>query len=54
MPKLLTQWQGFDPEDATWEPIDIMIEDVPVMVTTYVRDMDSQDPMKPILVLLLN
>ena len=40
--KLLVQWQGFDAEDATWEPIQQMLEDVPVIVERYVHALEDR------------
>ena len=44
--KLHTQWQGFDAEEATWEPIEIMIADVPKLAAQYVRSLHDHDPHK--------
>ena len=52
--KLLTQWQGFDVEDATWEPIGIMTEDVPSVVQTYILALDAADPLKPAMLASIN
>jgi hypothetical protein len=31
----LVQWQGFEPEDATWEPAPVIQEDVPQIVRQF-------------------
>jgi hypothetical protein len=39
--KLLIEWQGFDEEEATWEPFDVIKEDVPDMVNNYLSKLDQ-------------
>jgi hypothetical protein len=31
----LVQWQGFEPEEATWEPAGVLEEDVPKVVQKF-------------------
>lgn len=38
--EILVQWIGLDPEEASWEPASVMLEDVPTLVSTFV---DSSD-----------
>ena len=44
--KFLILWQGFDKEDATWEPISVLLEDVPVLLKTYILKLDNKDNLK--------
>jgi Chromo (CHRromatin Organisation MOdifier) domain len=32
---VLVRWLGFDADDSTWEPLDIIDEDVPQKVTAF-------------------
>ena len=43
---LLTRWEGFDDEDSTWEPISVMIEDVPDLCHRYVQSVPASDKLK--------
>jgi hypothetical protein len=52
--KLLVSWQGFDDEDATWEPISILKEDVPELVKAYVLKIDNVDKHKNNLVAIIS
>lgn len=40
--RLRVQWQGFEDEDSTWEELPKLFQDVPGMVTRYVKTI--QDP----------
>ena len=51
--KLLTLWQGFDDEDATWEPFVVLYEDIPTIVASYVQGLDGTDKIKPALQALM-
>ncbi len=44
--KLLVSWQGFDKEDATWEPLVVLLEDVPELVKAYIYSIDNADKNK--------
>ena len=50
--KLFVSWQGFDKEDATWEPLTIMLEDVPELVKAYIYGIDDTDKHKNALLAL--
>jgi hypothetical protein len=43
---LLIEWEGFDEEDSTWEPINIINDDVPGLVKKYVFNLKDKDKMK--------
>ena len=30
-------WEGFDDEEFSWEPLSVMMEDIPAMVSTYIK-----------------
>ena len=39
----LVEWQGHDDEDErTWEALEQLVEDVPVLIAKYVRDDEHQ------------
>jgi hypothetical protein len=46
MIQLKIQWQGFDAEDASLEPFNILYEDVPELVRNYVQSISSTDKLK--------
>jgi hypothetical protein len=33
--ELLVKWRGFEDEEATWEPLETIIEDVPQMYDSF-------------------
>jgi transposase InsO family protein len=35
--QLLISWQGFGPEDHTWEDLDIIFDDAPTLVDNYIK-----------------
>ena len=35
--------QGFQPQDDTWQDIDGLYDDVPVLVSNYLRDHKGED-----------
>jgi len=35
------KWKGFDEEDPGWEPLQVMAEDIPKLVTDFLEDMKS-------------
>ena len=40
---VLVEWQGHDDEDErTWEALEQLVEDVPVLIAKYVRDDGQQ------------
>jgi hypothetical protein len=39
--ELLTLWEGFDEEDSTWEPLNILNEDIPNMCQNYLSQIPS-------------
>lgn len=43
------KWLGFDEQDNTWEPFDIIKEDIPDMVREYLSNLDDQDKFKNLL-----
>jgi hypothetical protein len=52
--KLLVVWQGFDIEDATWEPLEILLEDIPTMVKKYIYDLQNSDKYKSALLAIIS
>lgn len=44
--EFLTRWEGFDIEDATWEPVSILFEDVPKLCQEYVANNCNKQPNK--------
>jgi hypothetical protein len=50
--EFLTQWEGFDEEDSTWEPLSILLEDVQLICQKYVISIPNTDKLKPVLVKL--
>jgi transposase InsO family protein len=52
--EFLTQWEGFDVEDATWEPVNVLVEDVPLLCQKYVLDIAESDKLRNILRKLVN
>jgi hypothetical protein len=48
--EFLTQWEGFDEEDSTWEPVTTLLEDVQSICQQYVLSISDKDKLKPILV----
>jgi hypothetical protein len=47
--EFLTQWEGFDEEDSTWEPITTLFEDVPKLCQKYVLSISNKDKNKKLL-----
>ena len=47
--KLLIQWQGFDKEESTWEPLEIIYEDVPTILSNYVKSLIKKGKTKEFL-----
>ena len=43
MVQLRVRWQGFEPQDDTWQDIDGLYDDVPVLVSKYLRDHQGED-----------
>jgi hypothetical protein len=41
--ELLTVWEGFDVEDATWEPLPILFEDVPQLCKDYIIRLPQEE-----------
>ena len=42
--ELRVQWQGFpDDEDCSWEPIDSLLQDVPVKVQQFLQKHQRED-----------
>ena len=41
---VLVQWQGHidDEDERTWEPLEQLVEDVPILIAKYVRDEGHQ------------
>jgi hypothetical protein len=37
--EVLVQWRGFEVEEATWEPLDSILEDVPQIYLEYIHQM---------------
>jgi hypothetical protein len=35
--EVLVKWKGFEPEESTWEPLEIIKEDVPQLVESFLR-----------------
>ena len=35
--ELFVKWEGYSEADNTWEPLYVMIQDVPTLVKTYLR-----------------
>jgi hypothetical protein len=35
--EVLVKWKGFEPEESTWEPLEIIKEDVPHLVEIFLR-----------------
>ena len=52
--KFLTEWLGFDPEDASWEPVVTLLEDVPDMCRDYIDQIPDSDPLKSNLINLMS
>jgi hypothetical protein len=52
--EFLTKWEGFDIEDATWEPVNVLVEDVPLICQQYVMDIAESDKLKSVLRRLVN
>eukprot|EP00173_Palmaria_palmata_P000654 Plantae.Rhodophyta-Palmaria_palmata.ctg13165.p1 GENE.Plantae.Rhodophyta-Palmaria_palmata.ctg13165~~Plantae.Rhodophyta-Palmaria_palmata.ctg13165.p1 ORF type:complete len:337 (-),score=45.86 Plantae.Rhodophyta-Palmaria_palmata.ctg13165:285-1295(-) len=40
--KVQTKWRGFDHEEPTWEPLDVMNDDVPEMLTEFLDAFTDQ------------
>ena len=41
--EFLTHWEGFDVEDSTWEPLQILYEDVPELCREYIFNIPQQE-----------
>ena len=41
--QLKVRWEGFQPQDDTWEDLDQLYNDVPVLVTNYLVDHADDD-----------
>ena len=39
---LLVRWRGHDDDERTWEPLEQLMDDVPVLVAKYVRAHDDE------------
>ena len=41
--EILVSWLGFTDEDRTWEPVQILYEDVPLMLHDFLIDQGRED-----------
>jgi hypothetical protein len=50
--KFLVHWKGFDESEASWEPFEILIDDVPAMVKDYVLNLPVSEDRNALLGLM--
>ena len=41
--QLKVRWEGFQPQDDTWEDLQQLFDDVPVLVTNYLKAHEEED-----------